>query len=61
MRKLLLAATASLLVGVSSAQAQTDLSIATGGTGGTYYPLGGGLAELISSNIEGYSAVAEVT
>lgn len=61
MRKLLLAATASLLVGVSSAQAQTDLSIATGGTGGAYYPLGGGLAELITSNIEGYSAVAEVT
>jgi len=41
--------------------AQTNLSIATGGTGGTYYPLGGGLAELISQYIEGYSAVAEVT
>lgn len=41
--------------------AQTNLSIATGGTGGTYYPLGGGLAELISQYIDGYSAVAEVT
>jgi uncharacterized protein len=37
------------------------LSIATGGTGGVYFPLGGGLADLISENIEGYSATAEET
>ena len=61
MRKLLIAASACLLMGAASAQAQTNLSIATGGTGGTYYPLGGGLAELISSDIDGYKAVAEVT
>ncbi|WP_150912136.1 TAXI family TRAP transporter solute-binding subunit [Marinobacter halotolerans] len=61
MRKLLIAASACLMMGAASAQAQTNLSIATGGTGGTYYPLGGGLAELISSEIEGYKAVAEVT
>lgn len=61
MRKLLLAASASLLIGAGSAQAQTNLSIATGGTGGTYYPLGGGLAEMISTQIDGYKAVAEVT
>jgi uncharacterized protein len=61
MRKLLIAASACLLMGAASAQAQTNLSIATGGTGGTYYPLGGGLAELISSEIDGYKAVAEVT
>ena len=41
--------------------AQTDLSIATGGTGGVYYPYGGGLAELVSNYIDGYSAAAEVT
>ena len=39
----------------------TYLSIATGGTGGVYYPYGGGLAKLISENIDGVSATAEVT
>lgn len=38
-----------------------QLSIATGGTGGVYYPMGGGLAEIINNHIEGYSATAEVT
>jgi hypothetical protein len=37
------------------------LSIATGGTGGVYFPLGGGLADLISENIDGYTATAEET
>ena len=41
--------------------AQTQLSIATGGTGGVYYPMGGGLAEIINNRIDGYSATAEVT
>lgn len=41
--------------------AQTNLSIATGGTGGVYYPTGGAYAELINNHLEGYSAVAEVT
>jgi len=38
-----------------------QLTIATGGTGGVYYPLGGGLADLISENIEGYSATVTET
>ena len=37
------------------------IAIATGGTGGVYYPLGGGLANLISKNMPGYQATAEVT
>lgn len=41
--------------------AQTQLSIATGGTGGVYYPMGGGLAEIINNHVEGHSATAEVT
>jgi hypothetical protein len=41
--------------------AEEQLSIATGGTGGVYYPMGGGLAEVINRHIEGYSATAEVT
>jgi uncharacterized protein len=38
-----------------------ELTIATGGTGGVYYPLGGGLADLIGSNLEGYSASVQET
>jgi TRAP transporter TAXI family solute receptor len=59
MRRLTLAVAAALAVG-SAAHAQ-DLSIATGGTGGTYYPYGGGLAEVIGRHVEGASATAEVT
>ena len=43
-----------------SAQAQ-NISIATGGTGGVYYPMGGGLASVLSSKVPGMSATAEVT
>jgi TRAP transporter TAXI family solute receptor len=44
--------------GVSSAQ---NLSIATGGTGGVYYPLGGGMAAVLSKFVPGMQATAEVT
>ncbi len=37
------------------------LSIATGGTGGVYYPLGGGMAKVISKYIPNTEATAEVT
>src|SRR5688572_19223831 len=47
--------------GLANAQVKTRLSIATGGTGGVYYPLGGGLAALISKHIPGAEATAEVT
>lgn len=60
MRALKYAVTASLLATAPLAAAQ-QLSIATGGTGGVYYPIGGGFAEMISSHIEGASATAEVT
>lgn len=39
----------------------TRLSIATGGTGGVFYPLGGGIAKIISENIPNVEATAEVT
>ena len=35
------------------------LAIATGGTGGTYYPLGGALAQMLSNNIEGVVVTAQ--
>jgi uncharacterized protein len=43
-----------------SVQAQ-NLSIATGGTGGVYYPLGGGMAAVLSKYVTGMQATAEVT
>ena len=47
---------------VGSAQAKTTfISIGTGGTGGIYYPYGGGVAEIWSKKVKGIRAVAEVT
>ena len=37
------------------------LSIATGGTGGVYYPYGGAIAKVISEHLPGVEATAEVT
>src|SRR6516162_4197671 len=38
-----------------------NLSIATGGTGGVYYPLGGGMAAVLSKYVPGMQATAQVT
>ncbi|WP_245580161.1 TAXI family TRAP transporter solute-binding subunit [Arthrobacter castelli] len=38
-----------------------SLSIATGGTGGVYYPLGGGIATVISKNVKGTQATVQET
>lgn len=54
-------ALAASVIIVAPAFAQQQLSVATGGTGGVYYPIGGGIAEIINNHIDGYSAVAEVT
>jgi uncharacterized protein len=37
------------------------ISISTGGTGGVYYPLGGGMANVLSKYVPGLQATAEVT
>lgn len=50
-----------LPAGPADAQIQTRLSIATGGTGGVYYPLGGGIAALITKYAPGVEATAEAT
>jgi len=53
---------AMLLVAMSaSASAATFLSIATGGTSGTYYPLGGDLANLFNTVIPDVNASAQAT
>ena len=47
--------------GAASAQEKYSLSIATGGTGGVYYPIGGGMANILSKYVPGMQATAEVT
>jgi TRAP transporter TAXI family solute receptor len=53
-------AAASLADG-AAAQQQRILSIATGGTGGVYYPLGGGFGNILGKEIPGVTATAQVT
>ncbi len=43
------------------AQTQNRISITTGGTGGVYYPMGGGMANVLSKYVPGLQATAEVT
>jgi len=43
---------ATIAAGTAGAQERVFFGIATGGTGGTYYPLGGMLAQIISNNAE---------
>lgn len=43
------------------AGARTRLSIATGGTGGVYYPYGGAIARVITEHLPNVEATAEVT
>ncbi|MDO9218920.1 MAG: TAXI family TRAP transporter solute-binding subunit, partial [Lacisediminimonas sp.] len=38
-----------------------NISVATGGTGGVYYPMGGGVAAVLSKFVPGMQATAEVT
>jgi len=61
----------ALIVGCTPADGNGDegeveaetifISIATGGTGGVYYPLGGAMAKIFNENIEGANANAEAT
>ncbi|MDB5548521.1 MAG: C4-dicarboxylate transporter substrate-binding protein [Tardiphaga sp.] len=51
-----------LMLGSGAALSQTKtLAIATGGTGGIFYPLGGGLANMLSKKLPDTQATAEVT
>ncbi|HTP73525.1 MAG TPA: TAXI family TRAP transporter solute-binding subunit [Burkholderiaceae bacterium] len=54
---------AAVLTGtlLSFGAAAQNLSIATGGTGGVYYPMGGGIAAVLSKHVPGMQATAEVT
>ena len=54
---------AGAVVGLALTSAATaqNISIGTGGTGGVYYPLGGGIAAALSKYVPGMQATAEVT
>ena len=43
------------------ASAATQMSIATGGTGGVYYPYGGALANILTDELDDANVTAEVT
>jgi len=51
----------ALCLPVTVAAKTTFISIGTGGTGGVYYPYGGGLAEVWTEKVKDIRAVAEVT
>ena len=58
-----LATAAMMLATAAAAQAQAPQQwvIATGGTGGVYYPLGGGFANILGRTLPGVVATAQVT
>jgi TRAP transporter TAXI family solute receptor len=59
---LLVVAMAALALGApAAAQQPSRISITTGGTGGVYYPMGGGMANILSKYVPGLTATAEVT
>jgi TRAP transporter TAXI family solute receptor len=56
-----LVAAFGLATSLQAQEKKNRISIGTGGTGGVYYPLGGGLAAIISKYVPGVEATAEVT
>lgn len=61
LRRYIFAVLAIAVAQSAVAQEKINLAIGTGGTGGVYYPLGGGLANLLSKFVPGMQATAEVT
>ena len=61
MKRYSAAAFAAILACVGVNAAAQNLSIGTGGTGGVYYPMGGGIADVLSKHVPGMQATAEVT
>ena len=61
--RLITSSVCALLTGLvlSLGAAAQNISIATGGTGGVYYPMGGGMAAVLSKHVPGMQATAEVT
>lgn len=60
-RRTLLGGAAAALAMPAIARAQAPFTIGTGTTGGVYYPLGGGMATVLSRDVPGMTAKIEVT
>jgi TRAP transporter TAXI family solute receptor len=63
-RRTLLAVALGVALGLAAAApagARSVFAVATGGTGGTYYPLGGILAQILSSNVKGLRVHAQTS
>ena len=56
---LLLAVLLAVTLFAAAAEAKTFLSIATGGVAGVYYPLGGGLAQVLNNHVADVEVTAE--
>lgn len=52
---------ASLIGAPALAQSRTRLTIVTGGTGGVFYPYGGGIAKILSEKVPNMQATSQVT
>jgi TRAP transporter TAXI family solute receptor len=59
--RFLTAAVAAFCTGLATTALAQNISIGTGGTGGVYYPMGGGIAAALSKYVPGMQATAEVT
>ncbi len=59
LRKILLSVVSAMIA--VTAMADKNLSIGTGGTGGVYYALGGGLAKILTDKLPDTQVTAEVT
>jgi uncharacterized protein len=55
------AAASSLIAMPAIAQSKIRMTIVTGGTGGVFYPYGGGLAKVLSDKMPNVQATAQVT
>lgn len=60
-RSALLAGAGAMLATPALSQARTRLTVATGGTGGVFFPYGGGLARIFSEKLPNTQATAQVT
>ncbi|MCG6115434.1 MAG: TAXI family TRAP transporter solute-binding subunit [Mesorhizobium sp.] len=61
LKHMILAIAAATGLAMTPAAAQDRVAIGTGGTGGLFYVIGAGMADVLNRNLEGTTARAEVT
>jgi len=61
LKHMILAIAAATGLAIAPAAAEQRVSIGTGGTGGLFYIIGAGMADVLNRNMEGTTARAEVT